>query len=242
VGCALRARWPDHRLQRRAGGGSTARVLVRSVDGAPATDLGPGNAVALSPDGKWAVARQRFMHPPRLVLIPTGAGQPRVVPTGNIEPAERVAFTPDGRNLIIVGNAPGRPQRTFLCELTTGQIRAITPDGVSGMLNDGVSVIARRKFYPFSGGPPKPIPSLRPDERIARFDGKSVWTNTEKAIFRIDLTTGQRETVTDYGSGSRQALFSGAPVLAADGRAYAYTYVTITSDLYLVEGARASMR
>src|SRR6185295_8717856 len=45
------------------GGGPTARVLTRTVDGAPATDLGPGNAVALSPDGKWALARQRFMHP-----------------------------------------------------------------------------------------------------------------------------------------------------------------------------------
>ncbi|HEV7572938.1 MAG TPA: hypothetical protein VGQ21_15675 [Thermoanaerobaculia bacterium] len=149
-----------------AGGGSTARVLTRTVDGAPATDLGPGNAVALSPDGKWALARQRFMHPPRLVLIPTGAGQPRVVRTGNIEPAERVAFTPDGRNLVMVGNAPGHPQRTYLCDLTTGQIRPITDERVLGALNDGMSLIAKRKFYPFAGGPPKPIPSLHPDERI----------------------------------------------------------------------------
>jgi len=179
------------------------------------------------------------MRPPRLVLVPTGACQPRVVPTGNIEPAERVALTPDGGNFVIVGNAPGHPQRTYLCNLTTGQIRPVTPDGVTGMWNDGVSVIARRKFYPFAGGPPKPIPSLQPNEGIARFDGKSVWTSTDKSIFRIDLATGQRQTITDYGSGSpQQALFTGSLVLAADGRAYAYTYVTVTSDLYLVEGAR----
>jgi len=225
------------------GGGSTARVLIRTVDGAPATDLGPGNAVALSPDGKWAVARQRFMHPPRLVMIPTGAGQPRVVRTGNIEPAERVTFTPDGRNLVIVGNEPGRPQRTYLCDLTTGQTRPLTSDGVLGMLNDGVWLIAKRKLYPFAGGSPKPIPSLQPDDRIVRFDGKYVWTSTDNAIFRIDLTTGQRERISDCHSGSpQQALFTGAPVLSADGRAYAYTYVTVTSDLYVVEGARTSMR
>jgi len=225
------------------GGGSTARVLIRTVDGAPATDLGPGNAVALSPDGKWALARQRYMHPPRLVLIPTGAGQPRVVRTGNIEPAERVAFTPDGRNLVVVGNAPGHPQRTYLCDLTTGQIRPLTADGVLGVLNDGISVIARRMLYPFAGGPPKPIPSLQPDERIARFDGKYVWTSTDKTIFRIDLATGQRETITGYGSGTpQQSLYSGPPLLTADGRGYAYTYVTVTSDLYVVEGARAPMR
>jgi DNA-binding winged helix-turn-helix (wHTH) protein/Tol biopolymer transport system component len=225
------------------GGGSTARVLTRTVDGAPATDLGPGNAVALSPDGKWALARQRFMHPPRLVLIPTGAGQPRVVRTGNVEPAERVAFTPDGRYLVMVGNVPGRPQRTYLCDLTTGQVRPLTSDGVLGMLNDGVSVIAKRKVYPFAGGPPKPIPSLQPDERIVRFDGKYVWTSTDNAVFRIDLATGQRDRITDYRSGRpQQSLFTGPPILSADGRAYAYTYVTGTSDLYVVEGARAPMR
>ena len=104
-------------------------------------------------------------------------------------------------------------------------------------------MIAKRKFYPFAGGPPKTIPSLQPDERILRFDGKYVWTSTDNAVFRIDLATGQRDRITDYRSGSpQQSLFTGPPLLSADGRAYAYTYVTATSDLYVVEGARAPMR
>jgi len=222
-----------------AGGGSTARVLTRTVDGAPAIDLGPGNAVALSPDGKWALARQRFTHPPRLMLIPTGAGQPRVVRTGNIEPGERVSFTPDGRQLLIVGNPPGRPQRTYLGDLTTGQLRPVTAEGVMGTLNDGVSLIARRKLFPLNGGPPRPIPGLLSTERIVRFDGRSVWTAGEKEVVRIDLATGHRETITEYGSGRpQQIVFSGPPYLSADGRAYAYTYGTISSDLYVVEGTR----
>jgi hypothetical protein len=156
---------------------------------------------------------------------------------------EPVPLTPDGRNVVIVGNAPGRPQRTYLCDLTTGQIRPLTAEGVLGVLNDGVSLIAKRKFYPFAGGPPKPIPSLHPDERISGFDGKHVWTSTDTNIFRIDLATGQRETVTDYSAGSpKQSLFTGPPLLSADGHAYAYTYGTVTSDLYVVEGARTSMR
>lgn len=230
-----------------AGGGSTARVLTRTVDGAPAIDLGAGNAVAFSPDGKWALARQRFTHPPRLVLIPTGAGQLRVVPTGNIEPSERVSWMPDGRQLVVVGNAPGRPQRTYVCDLSNGSMRGsmrpVTAEGVLGTLSDGVMLIARRQFYPLYGGPPKPIPGLQPKERIARFDGKYVWTSTDKSVFRIDLATGQRETITDYGSGSpQQPLFTGPPLLSADGHAYAYTYGTVTSDLYVVEGARTPMR
>jgi DNA-binding winged helix-turn-helix (wHTH) protein/Tol biopolymer transport system component len=222
-----------------AGGGSTARVLTRTVDGAPAIDLGPGNAVALSPDGKWALTRQRFTHPPRLVLIPTGAGQPRVVNTGNIEPSERVSWMPDGRQLVVVGNQPGRPQRTFLCDLATGQMRPVTAEGVLATMSDGVSLVARRQLFPIAGGAQQPIPGLQPKERVARLDGRSVWTTGEKAIVRIDRTTGQRETIAEYGAGRPQrCVFSGPPYLSADGRAYAYTYGTVTSDLYVVEGAR----
>jgi DNA-binding winged helix-turn-helix (wHTH) protein len=221
-----------------AGGGSTARVLTRTVDGAPAVDLGPGNAVAFSPDGKWALARQRYTHPPRLVLIPTGAGPMRVIRTGNIEPSERVAWLPNGLHLIVVGNAPGRPQRTYL-DLATGSISPITAEGVLGTLSDGVLLIAKRHFYPIAGGAPQPIPGLQPKERIARFDGKSVWTSDDRHIIRIDLATGRRQTVSEYGSGSPQlSVFSGPPILSADGRAYAYTYGTVTSDLFVVEGAR----
>jgi hypothetical protein len=114
---------------------------------------------------------------------------------------------------------------------------------VLGTLNDGATLIAKRKFYPFAGGPPRPIPSLQPDERVLRFDGKYVWTSTDTTVFRIDLATGQRDRITDYHSGSPpQAFFTSSPILSADGRAYAYTYVTVTSDLYVVEGARTPMR
>ena len=221
------------------GGGSTARVFTRSVHGAPAVDLGPGNAIALSPDGKWALARQRYMHPPRLVLIPTAAGSLRAVRTGNIEPGERAAFLPDGRGLIFAGSAPGRPRRVYFCDLVTGQIRPVTAEGVLGTVNDGVALIARRQLLPLAGGEPKPIRGLAPNERVARFDGRSVWVTNEKSIVRIDLATGGREPVSDYGSGSpREALFTGAPLLSAGGHAYAYTYGTVTSDLYVVDGAR----
>ena len=225
--------------EEEAGGGSTARVLIRNVDGSPAIDLGPGNAIALSRDGKWALARQRYMHPPRLILIPTGAGASRVVRTGNIEPSERVSFLPDGKSLLILGHAPGRPPRAYLCDLATWQIRPVTPEGVTGFLTDGVSLIARRQLVPLAGGEAKPIPGLAANERIARFDGKSVWVTSEKNISRIDLATGLRETIFDYGSGNpKDSLFTEPPVVSADGRAYAYTYATVTSDLFVVDGAK----
>jgi hypothetical protein len=66
-----------------------------------------------------------------------------------------------------------------------------------------------------------------------------VWTINEKGIVRIDRSTGRREAIGTYGSGRpQQVVFSGPLVFSADGQAYAYTYGTVTSDLYVVDGAR----
>jgi hypothetical protein len=106
-------------------------------------------------------------------------------------------------------------------------------------MTDGVSLIARRQLVPLSGGEAKPLSGLAANERIARFDGKSVWATSEKNITSIDLATGHRETIFDYGSGNpRESRFTESPAISADGRAYAYTYATLTSDLFVVDGAR----
>jgi hypothetical protein len=106
-------------------------------------------------------------------------------------------------------------------------------------MTDGVSLIARRQLVPLSGGEAKPLSGLAANERIARFDGKSVWVTSEKNISRIDIATGRRETIFDYGSGNpRDSLFTEPPVVSADGRAYAYTYATLTSGLFVVDGTR----
>jgi DNA-binding winged helix-turn-helix (wHTH) protein/Tol biopolymer transport system component len=52
--------------EENSGGGSNAEVYTRKTDGSPAVRLGDGHALALSPDGRWALARQRFTTPPRL--------------------------------------------------------------------------------------------------------------------------------------------------------------------------------
>ncbi|HYB53541.1 MAG TPA: protein kinase, partial [Thermoanaerobaculia bacterium] len=53
------------------GGGGSQAVYLRKTDGSPAVRLGEGTAMALSPDGKSALARRGS----QTVLLPTGAGQ-----------------------------------------------------------------------------------------------------------------------------------------------------------------------
>ncbi|HRI53272.1 MAG TPA: protein kinase, partial [Pseudomonadota bacterium] len=57
------------------GGGPLYSTFVRKLDGSPAVRLGEGTALALSPDGRWALAVVPDKTP-RMVLWPTGPGQP----------------------------------------------------------------------------------------------------------------------------------------------------------------------
>ena len=57
------------------GGGAQGWVYLRKTDGSSAVRLGDGRAVALSPDGRWAITAgpgQSGYH-----VLPTGAGEPR---------------------------------------------------------------------------------------------------------------------------------------------------------------------
>ena len=60
------------------GGGRTYGAYLRRMDGSPAARLGDGQATALSPDGRWALAIV-FGSPDELKMLPTGAGQARTI-------------------------------------------------------------------------------------------------------------------------------------------------------------------
>ena len=57
---------------------SAPNIYLRRADGAPPTKLGEGLGSALSPDGRWVVV-VRNGPPPRLVLVPTGAGEEKTL-------------------------------------------------------------------------------------------------------------------------------------------------------------------
>src|SRR5277367_6533694 len=56
------------------GGGPKYAVYIRKTDGSPAIRLSEGVGLALSPDGKWALARPNITPSP-LMLLPTGVGE-----------------------------------------------------------------------------------------------------------------------------------------------------------------------
>jgi len=121
------------------GGGTKGAVYLRRTDGSPPVHLGEGFAMSLSPDQKWVLARL-YTTPPRLVLLPTGAGEPKPVPTGDLF-VHWGTFFPDGKQVIatfwsglgVVWNVDPTAWRTQACrvanrELTRAEWNDVAPE------------------------------------------------------------------------------------------------------------------
>ena len=228
------------------------QVCLRATDGSAVTQLGEGGAGELSPDGRWAMA---FVptSPMRLMLYPTGAGEPVKVERGNIEAYDGWSgWFPDGRRIAFCGTEPGKGSRVYVQDVPKGQPRAVTPEGTHfGALSpDARLVLARGSdgswaVYPVAGGAPHPVLGLRARDEIARWskDGRSVYAFDPRQIpcrvDRVDFATGQRDSVMLLGAENRTGLVRVVKVSMADApHVYAYSQYLMLSTLFVVDGAR----
>ena len=234
------------------GGGPGYSVYIRKTDGSPATRLGGGAAQGLSPDGQWALA---WVNPsdPELVLYPTSVGEPKRVPNGGVK-VQTGDWLPDGKQLLLTASEPGHGTRLYVLDLAGGKPRAISPEGYRsirhGVSPDGAFAVAigpdqRYYLYPVTGGEPKPIPGVVPQDRIEVWtgDGKSLVIHRRgelpARIYKLDVTTGKKELWKELMPVDTAGLNDiGGVIIARDGKSYAYGGGWILSDLYLVEGLK----
>jgi hypothetical protein len=206
----------------------------------------------LSLDGKWLLAGPMASEN-SAELIPTGAGEARKIPLGNWEGFIDAAFL-DERQVFWKAKEPGAPSpRGFVQELESGGIRPVTPVGVEPLLSplvDG-AILGRQSdgllvWYPIAGGEPRPtaahLPSTAhwiqttPDGTYAFFTSGGI----PMPIERIHLGTGRREPWKTLGPPDLTGVVwmpNWIP-MTPDGEAYAYQYLRVFQDLYLVEGLR----
>jgi Tol biopolymer transport system component len=231
--------------------GANYAVCIRKTDGSLPVRLGEGSAQALSPDSKWALA-VILTSPPQLVLYPTGAGEPRKLNRGNLENIDSASWYPDGKRILVCGNEPGRASRCYVEDLSDGQPRPVTPEGMSrGLISpDGKQILVLRgsgdfALSPAEGGEPRPLPFLGARDEIVRWSGDSrslfVFSSSTlpALVERVDLATGRRTLVKRLVP---QDL-TGVPglnrvVMTDDASAYVYAYQQQRSSLFLVNGAR----
>jgi dipeptidyl aminopeptidase/acylaminoacyl peptidase len=229
-------------------------TYLRKTDGSDAKMLGEGKALALSADEKWALVAQ-LSPQPHLALLPTGAGEPRLLTGGDIQHYHWASFFPDSRRILFAAEEKGKAPRSYIQDLDGGPpkpfaeegLRAtlVSPDGrwIAGSTLEGLHLI-----YPADGeGRPRPIEGALPEDFLVQWssDGRAMYVRGGEeqplVLYRIDLGTGRRERwkelappdlagFLEYGSGPRGIR------VTPDGRFYAYTYFTIvTSRLTLTD-------
>src|SRR5437773_1322966 len=102
---------------------------TRKTDGSPVVRLGEGAVLALSPDARW-VLTVKFTAPPQLVMLPVGAGQPKLLRRGNLVAYQTGAgWTHDGKSLVFTGSEAGSGNRVYVQEVAGDDPHPISPEG-----------------------------------------------------------------------------------------------------------------
>ena len=232
-------------------GGPGGAVYIRGTDGAPAKRLGDGKALALSPDGKWVLARVEA-SPNRLVLIPTGAGQQRELGNAGLDGYYAAGFHPDGTRIWFNGKEQGHKVRCFVQPLDGGEARPVTPEGLlarAGIRPGGTQFLVRDResgdllVIDLAGGATHAIPGLAKGDVPARWstDGSALFVRAPGLpveVFRIDVATGKRTLVTRLAVPTNTTVSDIKVLASGDGRTWVYGYHRWLSDLVVAEGLR----
>ncbi len=232
-----------------ASAGPNYAVCLRTTDGGPVVRLGEGAPCGLSPDGKSALAI--VFTPPQLVIYPTGPGETRRLPRGDLETYQSAGWFPDGKSVLVVGNEAGKASRCYAQDVSGGPPRPVTPEAtMNGSVSPGGLQILYSKLgtwfiQPVAGGTAQTVPGLTTDDRLIRWsaDGLSVYVyrvaDMPFRFERLDLATGRRVVIGEVAPADRAGvIYSKGAALSDDTKSYAYSYERTTSQLFVVEGAR----
>ena len=244
-------------------GGASGAVYLRHFDGSPPVRLGSGLGLALSRDGQWVVS-STYTDPPRFVLLPTAAGQPRLLPAGTgLHYEEWADFLPSGKAVLFRAVESGRGEGIYIQDLQGGGPRILVRGGTAGGTFGGGGSLAehtvspdgkflaavdserRVRLFSLEGGEPRIVPGVEAGERPIRWseDGRRLFVGRFEGavgrVFRVDVSTGQRELWRESRPDPAGLLVRNvALVLTGDGKTWFSGYQRRLSELYLVEGLK----
>jgi eukaryotic-like serine/threonine-protein kinase len=235
------------------GGGPGYSAYVRKTDGSPAIRLGAGSAMRFSPDGKWVLGISEIVKKPQLVLHPVGAGESRVLPSGDLR-IQYAMWLPDGRRILFSANEPGHGVRLYVQGIEDTKPRAISPEGYRAFdrcISPDGKVVAvsgpdqRHYLYPVEGGEPSAIPGLVSGDVPVSWsaDGRSLLISRRGEVplqvFWLDVRTGRKEPWRELMPPDPTGVTTISRVATTpDGKSYAYSYIRSLADLYVVDGLK----
>jgi eukaryotic-like serine/threonine-protein kinase len=232
-------------------GGPDYTVFLRDTDGSPPSRIGEGDAMAISNDGKWAITKPPKGGP--LNLVPTGAGESKPI-THDAATYDTVRWLPDGKRLLASGIEAGHGARDYTIDLSSGDAKPITPEGVAGvrLSPDGRSTVVLESdgkwgVWPLEGGGIRAIPGLDSAYTVVGWspDGGSVYAVSSREnertakVYKVNVATGKMELWRTFGVGTVAGVKgAGGLQLSRDGSAYAYGYSVTLSQAFVVTGLK----
>ncbi len=236
------------------GAGAGGQTYMRPTDGTPAVRLGEGSALALSPDGKWALSQ--LTSPSRLMVLPTGVGVAKALANPGLTYLGWGTWFPDSRRVAFTARSSDGEARAYAQEIG-GPPRPIGPPGIgrvvvapdgrtlAAVARDGAPVLVSAE-----SAESRPAPGLQGGDLPVRWssDGRALFfirhlpASTE--VHRADLATGRPSLLAtlaaeDTAGASVPGTGPGEGFgLTPDGKAHAYSLTRTLSDLYLVEGLK----
>jgi len=234
-------------------GNSKGSLYLRNTDGSAPIRIGDGHAYKLSPDGKWIsgyVLTEDGSR--RFLLLPTGPGEPVEIKPPGVFPANVYGWLGHDQYMVI-GFYPGKKYQCFAFDSQKNTLRPVCPEGIPDATIYFLSPDHKLflspgpgegwTIYPVDGGPPQPLRGITASETVVgwRADSRSLYIRPEQEssdkipVSVLDIATGQKTPWKE--------IHPAQPVLeihhlniTPDGRAYAYNFVLIQSDLYIAKG------
>jgi serine/threonine protein kinase len=237
-----------------AGGG----IAVRTTDGGPIIDLGRGQPLALSADGRRVLAlpSQTDLFGDRLLVIPVGAGERRELRHASMSRIFDGGWFPDGRRVVVVAGEDQEKARLYIWDAEgSGAPHPVSGEGAFSrprVSPDGAWVAtitdpASLSLYPVAGGTPRVVPGIQADDGLLGWstDGKSLFVRRGSGprgvalVERLEIATGRRSRWKELHPAERAGVLGISTIrMTPDGNSYAYTFSSALGTLYLAQGLK----
>ena len=226
-------------------------VYIRSTDGSQPTflELKDGFADALTRDGSLAIGTNAEG---RLIVIPKGVGETRVLPSHDIVTYNGARWFPDAKRILFTGAKANEQLRSYVQDVQGGPPQPITPQGTWGLSisPDGEMIAAITAQQPITlwsvaGKRLREVKGSLPDDRPVTWgaDAQSLWIfrrgEIPAHIYKLDLNSGERTLWKTLVPPDAAGVVSVIEFqITPTGDAYAYGYTRQLSQLYLVSGLK----
>jgi eukaryotic-like serine/threonine-protein kinase len=227
---------------------SSSSAWMRSA----AVEIGEGQAIGVTPDGKYAIA---FLpsQPTKLRVLATGAGESGTLDVAPVSVDRAlISWMPGGKEFVFLGHEGEAPPRGYRVSFGGGPARPLTnlpgahlwnrvsPDGKFVLETSAVANEPEQDIIvELATGKARAAPLQHGDEPVEwDRDGVHAFvvqkSDVEATIFRVDLNTGKREVWKQIHPADPAGILSlRSFFLTPTGSAYTYSAARGLSALYV---------